>query len=261
MRKYLKKLHFLYYQFVIGVVFISIYPLVYFFSRKPVNVKGLNFMRRVLSMATAKLSGISFTFRFEEPIDWSRPYIICANHTSNLDISTIILLVKRNFVFMGKEELLENMVTRIYFQTIDIPINRNSKISSYRGLKRAEESLRNGMHVVIFPEGMIAEAYPPVLNPFKMGPFKLAIEQKIAILPVTIQDNWKLLWDDGTKLGSSPGVSKVIVHAPLETTELTLTDAEELRNKVFHLINHHLNNNNLPNIDHIHVSKEDIITN
>ena len=258
MRKYLKKLHFVYYQFVIGVVFVSIYPLVYIFSRKPVNAQGMNFMRRVLSLATSKLSGINFKFNIEEPIDWSRPYIICANHTSNLDISTIILLVKRNFVFMGKDELLDNLVTRIYFQTIDIPINRESKISSYRGLKRAEEYLKNGMHVIIFPEGMIAEAYPPVLNPFKMGPFKLAIEQQIAILPITIKDNWKILWDDGAKQGTKPGISNVFVHAPVVTTDLTITDAEDLRNKVYQVINKHLTENNQTETANLSVLKEDL---
>lgn len=244
MRKYLKKLHFVYYQLVIGIVFVSIYPLVYIFSRTPVNLHGMNFMRRVLSLASSKLSGISFKFNYEQSIDWSRPYVICANHTSNLDISTIILLVKRNFVFMGKDELLDNLVTRIYFQTIDIPINRESKISSYRGLKRAEEYLKKGLNVIIFPEGMIAEAYPPVLNPFKMGPFKLAIEQNIAILPITIRDNWKILWDDGSKLGSKPGISNVFVHAPVETAGLVINDADELRTRVFHLINKYLTDNN-----------------
>lgn len=216
-------------------------------------------MRRVLSLATSKLSGIFFKFNFEQPIDWARPYIICANHTSNLDISTIILLVKRNFVFMGKDALLENFVTRIYFQTIDIPINRESKISSYRGLKRAEEYLQKGMHVIIFPEGMIAEAYPPVLNPFKMGPFKLAIEQNIAILPITIRDNWKLLWDDGAKLGTQPGISNVFVHAPVETTDLTITDAERLRDKVFQVINQRLTEDSQSEQANLDVIKEDII--
>lgn len=241
MKNHLRKAHFFYYQFVIGLVFFTIYPFVLFFSRAPVNVKGMNYMRRILSDYTSRLSGIKFNFDFEEPIDWSKNYIICANHTSNLDISTIILLVKRNFVFLGKHELLENMVTRLYFQTIDIPINRESKISSYRAFKRAEEYLVQGTNVIIFPEGMIAEKYPPVLNPFKMGPFRLAIEQKISILPVTIADNWKIMWDDGAKLGSRPGSSQIYIHSPIETAGLNITDAEQLRDQVFELINTKLN--------------------
>lgn len=193
-------------------------------------------MRRLLSMFSSAFSGIFFNFNYEKSIDWTKTYIICANHTSNLDISTVILLAKRNFVFLGKDELLDNLVTKIYFSTIDIPINRESKISSYRGFKRAQEYLKSGTHVIIFPEGLIASNYPPDLNPFKIGPFRLAIEQNIPILPVTIADNWKLMWDDGTKYGSKPGTSNIYVHEPVDTTNLNINDAEQLRDHVYNLI-------------------------
>ena len=243
MRKLLKKAHFVYYKFVIGLVFLFIYPFVRLFSRKPVNLAGMNFMRRILSLLTSSLSGIFFNFKYDRHVDWSKTYIICANHTSNLDISTIILLAKRNFVFLGKDELLDNIVTKIYFETIDIPINRESKMSSYRAFKRAEEYLKNRTHLVIFPEGHIGNNFPPVLHPFKIGPFRLAIEQNIPILPVTISDNWKLMWDDGSKTGSKPGISNVYVHEPVETSELNINDAEGLRAHVYKLINTRLNGN------------------
>jgi len=241
MNGYLRKAHHYYYQFVIGLVFLLIFPFVYIYSRKPVNLKGLNRMRRILSQFTSSLSGIFFRFHYERPVDWSKTYIICANHTSNLDISTVILLAKRNFVFLGKDELLDNLVTKIYFKTIDIPINRKSKISSYRGFKRAEQYLKDGIHVVIFPEGLIGNDYPPLLHPFKLGPFRLAIEHNIPVLPVTIRDNWKLLWDDGSRFGSKPGISRIHVHEPIETGAMNITEAEELRDHVYNLIHAQLN--------------------
>ena len=234
------KAHYLYSRFVIGIVFIFTYPFIYLYSRQPVNVAGMNRMRRILSLCSSALSGVFFKFSFEQRIDWSKPYIICANHTSNHDVSTIILLAKRNFVFLGKDELLDNPVTKIYFETIDIPINRESKISAYRAFKRADECLKKGTHVIIFPEGLIANEYPPVLNPFKIGPFRLAIEQNIPILPVTISDNWRLMWDDGSKRGSRPGISQVYVHAPVQTANLNINDADELREHVYELINQKL---------------------
>ncbi|NEU07214.1 1-acyl-sn-glycerol-3-phosphate acyltransferase [Flavihumibacter sp. R14] len=241
MKKHLKKAHHFYYKCVIGLVFLFIYPFVYVYSRKPVNFSGMNRMRGILSRITSSLAGISFRFNYETPIDWSKTFIICANHTSNLDISTIILLVRHNFVFLGKEELLDNMVTKIYFETIDIPINRKSKISSYRGFKKAEEYLKKGTHVIIFPEGLIGNDYPPVLHPFKLGPFRLAIEHNVPILPVTIADNWRLLWDDGSRTGSRPGTSNVYVHEPVETADMKISDAEELRDHVYQLIHSKLN--------------------
>lgn len=248
MKKIAKKIHYYYYQFIVGLVFLLIYPFVLFFSRKPFSFDGLNFMRRILSLATSALSGIYFNFRYEEKVDWSKTYIICSNHTSNLDISTVILLTKRKFAFLGKDELLDNLVTKIYFETIDIPINRQSKISSYRAFKRSAEYLKSGIHVIIFPEGLIGDDFPPVLNPFKIGPFRLAIEHNIPILPVTICENWKLMWDDGSKSGTKPGISNVYVHKPVEIERFS--DPEELRNHVFQTINQKLSESRQPNPDH-----------
>ena len=95
-------------------------------------------LRRMWAFLSALSVGIVFRFKFEEPIDWSKPYIICPLHTSNLDTSMICGLMKKdNFCFMGKQELLDGMVTGIYFRTVDIPVNRDSKMSAFRAFSRA----------------------------------------------------------------------------------------------------------------------------
>ncbi|WP_276347727.1 lysophospholipid acyltransferase family protein [Daejeonella sp. JGW-45] len=236
MKGILKKLHLYYFLVVLALAFILLYPLIYFFSRRPVNFKGMNSLRWAFSFISTSLSGIFYKFTYEQKVDWSKTYIICANHTSNLDITAIILLAGNNIVFMGKEELLKNFITGIYFRTIDIPVKRESKMSAFRAFKKAEESIKEGKSVVIFPEGMISEFYPPVLQPFKNGPFKLAIDQGVAILPVTIVDNWELMWDDGNKYGSKPGICDIYIHAPIETTGMQSQDAESLREMVYDLI-------------------------
>ena len=236
MKRLFKSAHLYYFQVWLALVFTSLYPIIYYFSRSPVKFHGMNRMRLIFSYLSSIFSGFIFRFSYEEKIDWSKQYIICANHTSNLDITAIILLAKRNYVFLGKEELLDNFITGIYFRTIDIPLNRESKMSAFRAFKKAEESLKDGKNVVIFPEGMISEYYPPVLQPFKNGPFKLAIEQGVNILPVTICNNWNLMWDDGKRYGTSPGICDICVHAPIDTTTLTSSDAEDLKSKVYGII-------------------------
>jgi len=196
----------------------------------------MNALRWMFSFVSATLSGILYRFTYEQEIDWSKNYIICGNHTSNLDITALILLVKKNIVFMGKEELLNNLVTRIYFKTIDIPVKRDSKMSAFRAFKKAGESVKAGRNLVIFPEGMISEHYPPVLQPFKNGPFKLAIEQSVPILPITICNNWELMWDDGAKYGSKPGICDIYIHAPIDTSGMLHSDAENLRDTVFKIM-------------------------
>jgi 1-acyl-sn-glycerol-3-phosphate acyltransferase len=197
----------------------------------------MNAIRRTWGFVSSLLVGILYNFEYAEPIDWKRTYIICPNHTSNLDITAMTIMVKNNnHCFMGKEALLNNMVTRLFFKTVDIPVNRDSKMSSYRAFKKASEVLAEGQSVIIFPEGRIPDEYPPQLNDFKNGPFRMAIDLKVPIIPVSSIDTWKVLWDTGLDHGSKPGICHIFVHKPVETAHLTVDDADALRDQVYRII-------------------------
>ncbi|WP_262246086.1 lysophospholipid acyltransferase family protein [Parapedobacter soli] len=195
--------------------------------------------RRIIGRLSSVCVGIRYRFSYEKPIDWSTPCIICANHTSNLDITAMVLLCPTDFSFIGKIELLNNPVTGMFFRTIDIPLNRKSNISAFRAFKRAGGELQKGRSVVIFPEGHIGEEFPPHLYDFKNGPFKLAIERKVPIVPVVIHNAWKIFWDDAKRFGSRPGTVLVDVFAPIDTTGHRPEDADQLRDEVHALIKKH----------------------
>jgi 1-acyl-sn-glycerol-3-phosphate acyltransferase len=232
----LKKLHCYFYRYSVGFFYILLWPLLYYFSRNPSRYASMNSVRRLWGFLSSSITGIFYKFHFEQPIDWNKTYIVCPNHTSNLDITSMSLLVKNNYCFMGKEELLKGFVTRLFFQTVDIPVNRESKMSSFRAFKQAAERLADGTTIIIFPEGKIPDDYPPQLHEFKNGPFRLAIELKIPIIPVTSPDTWQVLWDTGIEKGSKPGICNIFVHQPIETSHLTIDDADALRDKVYHII-------------------------
>jgi len=216
--------------------FILLYPFFYFFSRKESRYPQFNRARKLWAFITSALSGVFYRYKFESNIDWSKTYIVCSNHASILDVSAISLMMKNSFFFLGKDELLSNPVMAFFFKTIDIPIKRDSKISAYKAFKKSSERLESGMSLVIFPEGLIGNEYPPKLHEFKNGPFKLAINHKIQILPVTIINNWRLLWDDGKINGFKPGLSKVYVHKPIDCSIFNEQDEETLKDLVYQKI-------------------------
>ena len=236
MKLILKKCHRFFYLTIVVLSFILLYPFLYFYSRKVNRYKTLNHFRRFYADLSSRLVGFLFRYRIEAPIDWSRTYIICSNHTSNLDIPAITIAIKGNFAFIGKDELLGNPVLSLFFKTIDIPLNRDSKISAFKAFKKGEEYLKNGMSLIIFPEGKIGDEYPPVLHEFKNGPFRLAIEQQIPIIPVSMVDVWKKMWDDGSKYGTRPGICDICIHKPVETSGLSLEDADALKEKIYTII-------------------------
>lgn len=236
MIKLLRKIHYVLGIFSILFFFIVFWPIYYFGTKHEKYYAFVNRIRTIHSFLCTAVIGIFFSFKFEKQLDPKQTYVFCANHTSNLDIIIFCILARGKYHFMGKEELMKNPVLGIFFRTIDIAVSRESKISAFRAFKRAGENLEKGMSLIIFPEGRIDDVYPPVLQAFKNGPFRLAIEKNIPIVPVSI-NVWKLMWDDGMRFGTRPGIGEVYIHQPIATKILQDAGAELLKDQVFEKIN------------------------
>ncbi|MEM9686894.1 MAG: 1-acyl-sn-glycerol-3-phosphate acyltransferase, partial [Bacteroidota bacterium] len=83
--------------------------------------------------------------------------------------------------------------------------------------------------ICIFPEGRIPEE-AIFLDAFKNGAFRLAIEHKIPIVPITFADNKKRLPYEALFSGN-PGKMRVKIHRFIETTGLTSKDEQQLKAK------------------------------
>lgn len=236
MKTFFKQAHTYWLMFSIALSFYLLFPFVFYFSRKPQRYKKLNFYRRIFAFLSSALAGLFYKYTYQSPINWDKNYIICANHSSNLDSTALTLLGKSNIFFMGKDDLLRNPVTKIWFETIDVPVNRESKMAAFRAYKKATEQLNLGFSLALFPEGIIGETFPPILHPFKNGAFKMAIESKVAILPVSIINSWQLQYDDGKARGSKPGICQIYVHKPIETANLLPVNEDKLKEEVYRLI-------------------------
>lgn len=232
MKGFLGKLHSLWLQVVLLLVYIIHFPFFLFFSRDERYFRSLNIARKLCSASFMNLSGIFFDIRYEEELDRKATYVFVPNHTSYLDIPLLCLIANGAFFFMGKEELIRNPLFRLFFKTIDIPVNRESKLSGYRALQQASERIKKGMSLVLFPEGTISDR-PPEMLPFKSGAFRLAIENRVPVVPVSMLNTWDILYDKGQKNGSRPGIIRIFVHKPVPTAHLEVSDEEKLKEEVY----------------------------
>lgn len=165
------------------------------------------------------------------PKDMKR-HIIVSNHGSYLDIVLSYCVFRDYFIFMGKQEIRKVPLFRIFFRDMNIAVKRSSVVDSHRAFIRARDALRKGYNLFLFPEGTISRK-APVMQAFKNGAFKLAIEEQADILPVTFVDNWKLLEDKAYLKGAArPGFSRIIVHPVISTKGLTIEDVSLLSLKV-----------------------------
>lgn len=180
--------------------------------------------------------GLFFTIERRGSYD-NGPYVYCPNHTSYLDIIISYLVIPTYFHYMGKVELTRWFMFNIFFKGMNIPVQRGNLRSSYDAYMRSVNDVSNGTSISIFPEGLIPND-TPLLARFKNGPFKLAIEKQVPIVPITFINGWKLLPANDNRLkGGMPGIVKVILHEPIETKGLTERDVSVLREQVYHLIN------------------------
>ena len=105
-------------------------------------------------------------------------------------------------------------------------------MDSHRAFLRAASDLEKGISITLFPEGTILHNGPRI-GRFKNGPFRLAIQAQVPVVPITFLDNWVLLPDDFLKRTGRPGISRVIIHDPIPTLGMTEDDMETLKAQVF----------------------------
>lgn len=164
------------------------------------------------------------------------PYVICANHSSYLDIVHVYNAVPDFFLFMGKYELLKWPLLGMFFKRMNIAVNRGSRTEAAKSLIKAARSIDKGICVSLFPEGTIPLTAPRMKH-FKDGAFKLAIEKQVPIVPITFMDHWKLFGDPGEFFSRGhPGLASTVIHPYVETKGLTEADLDNLRLRIYDTI-------------------------
>jgi 1-acyl-sn-glycerol-3-phosphate acyltransferase len=168
-----------------------------------------------------------------EKIDKHKSYLFCPNHTSMIDIMLMFAISKNPFVFVGKKELKKIPVFGYVFKKSSILVDRSSRESSKKAFNDAQNKLAQGRSICIFPEGGVPDE-SIVLDNFKSGAFRMAIEHKIPIVPITFYDCKKRF--SYTFFSGSPGKLRVKIHNLIPTENYTMEDRNELKQKTYDVI-------------------------
>lgn len=88
----------------------------------------------------------------------------------------------------------------------------DSKITAIKDtISKAEETLKDGMSLVIFPEG--SRSWDGKMVPFKRGAFMLAAEFNRPVVPVTIEGSFDRFARFARQV--SPGTITLSIHKPI----------------------------------------------
>lgn len=162
-----------------------------------------------------------------------------SNHTSMADIMLMLYTIKNPFVFVGKKELSKLPLFGFFYKRTCILVDRHSPRSRRDVFDSAQKKLNQGLSVCIFPEGGVPDDNSLILDEFKDGAFRLAIEHSIPIAPMTFHDNRNRFSYEF--LRASPGKMRVKVHKILPTEILELEDKRMLKNQTRDIILAELN--------------------
>jgi len=168
-----------------------------------------------------------------------KSYMFVANHTSMTDIMLMLYASKNPFVFVGKMELAKIPLFGYFYKRTCILVDRDNPKSRREVFKSAQEKLNQGLSVCIFPEGGVPDE-SILLDEFKDGAFRLAIEHKIPIAPMTFHDNKKRF--SYTFFSGSPGKMRVKIHKIIPTGILEMEDKRMLRMQTREIVLNELNN-------------------
>ncbi len=160
-----------------------------------------------------RLTGVKVETLGLEKINPARTYIFMSNHASNLDPPMLLPRIPRRTSVMAKKELFRYPIlgeTRRRGSLV--PVDRGNRDAGIAAVKAAAEVVRQGINMTIYVEGK--RSFDGKLLPFKKGPFYLAMECGVPVVPVSIVGSHALM--PKSRFQITPGTVKIVFHEPIE---------------------------------------------
>ncbi len=199
-----------------GVSILIVGPVMMIHAFLTRNILPLYRVGMKLGITGVRVAGIKIEVRGLENLQPSRSYIFMSNHTSNLDPPVFVPNIPgRCSVFFKKEVLRVPIFGTVLKMAEMVPVDRHNREAAIESVHAAARVLRSGLNMVIFPEG--TRSTDGRLLPFKKGPFHLAMEAGVPVLPVTLLGTHEC-WPKGS-FASHAGTATVIFHPPIDPSE------------------------------------------
>lgn len=162
------------------------------------------------------LAGVRVKVKGRENIDKNTSYVFTANHQGAFDIWSIYGYLNHNFKWLMKKELEKIFMVGWACKCAGSVFVDDSSVSSIRHtIEESEKQLRDGMSLVIFPEG--SRTWDGKMIPFKRGAFMLAGEFKLPVVPITIDGSFKAM--PRYTYIIHPTTITLTIHKPIEPGE------------------------------------------
>lgn len=184
-------------------------------------------LRWVVLSIFAIITRVSVRGRYNVPR--KGPYIIAANHLSWSDIPLIAAYVPEKVVYMAKEETFYSKIGWLVRFLGAFPVKRGE--ADRQSMRAADEQLKNGKVLVIFPEGTRSKTRTLARGHAGLG--MIALRSGVPVIPVAIWGSENVLKKFGARI-------TIVYGEPIELkpqgTKITREDINSCTEQVMHSI-------------------------
>ena len=180
-----------------------------------------------------RMMGIKLHLEVSTKIDWNKSYMFLMNHQSLLDPIITYTVMPNNPCYIVKKSLKYFPIVGGYLRSRKmILIDRKNKNSAIESLRQATDRVAQGMSIICYPEG--TRTLNGKIGKFKKGPFVLALDLDLQIVPVAIEGAFQLL-PRGT-LWIRPGQISYKIGDPISLAGYSQESRDDLLKKTREII-------------------------
>lgn len=127
-----------------------------------------------------------------ENLDDKQSYVFVSNHQGAFDIFLIYGFLNRNFKWMMKRQLRKMPLVGLACEAShQIFVDKRGPSKIRQTYDKAREILKEGMSLVVFPEG--ARTFTGHMGLFRRGAFMLADDLQLPVAPLTINGSFDVM--------------------------------------------------------------------
>ena len=172
-----------------------------------------------------KVSSVEVRKSGFENVPQDRPVVYVCNHQSWFDIWVLLCVVPGHTRFVAKKELAKvPLLGKAMSAAGHIYIDRQNRQAAFSAYDEAASYRSHGRSAVLFAEG--TRSRTGELQPFKKGPFVLAIASQVPIIPVYLAGTFTLLPKGSVRINPHP--VGILFGEPITTEGLEYDDRQTL---------------------------------
>ena len=204
-----------------GLVMLLVGPWLLLYAYVTKDIGPLYHTSTFLAITGVRLVGVKIRESGKENFKPGRNYIFMSNHASNLDPPIEIPRIRGRCSVLVKKELFRIPILGTGMRLARlVPVDRSNREAAIESVREGVQVLQTGLNMMIYPEG--TRSADGKLLPFKKGPFHLAMESGVPIIPMTILGTYEA-WPKH-RFALKPGTITVIYHPVIDPKEFSDRD-------------------------------------